>query len=215
VGLVTSQGQIAEVIALLPDFAYYLRPRELTSLRVDQLVAPLPFGHSARPWWSLLLHPEEHQTPSKTGYFDEGIRIDPTWLSWIGPFLNILINNRSTDEPLWPFSHEELISSLKRASATLGLEHMEICLYSLRHGGASHDSLHDLRTLMDIKTRGRWASDRSLRRYRKETRAQAELLKLPDDVRTFGQATLNQIDDIFLDPLIARRLLPLLHARPT
>jgi hypothetical protein len=141
--------------------------------------------------------------------------LDPTWLSWIGLFLNILISNRSTDEPLWPFSHEELISSLKRASATLGLEHMKICLGDLRHGGASHDSLHDLRTLMEIKTRGRGASDRSLRRYREETRARAELLRLLEDVRTFGQATSNQLDGIFLDPLIARRLLPLVHARPT
>eukprot|EP00972_Heterocapsa_arctica_P107068 15773032-Heterocapsa_arctica.AAC.1 len=68
---------------------------------------------------------------------------------------------------------------------------------------------------MDIKARGRWASDRSLRRYRKETRAQAELLKMPDDVRNFGQATLEQIEPLFLDPIVARRLLPLLHARPT
>eukprot|EP00972_Heterocapsa_arctica_P040998 6042701-Heterocapsa_arctica.AAC.1 len=59
------------------------------------------------------------------GYFDEGIRIDPAWLRCIGPFLNIFTSDHEIDGPLWPFSHEELIVSLKAACVTLKLEHME------------------------------------------------------------------------------------------
>eukprot|EP00972_Heterocapsa_arctica_P048005 7080248-Heterocapsa_arctica.AAC.1 len=45
-------------------------------------------------------------------------------------------------------------------------------VYSFRHGGASHDALNHVRTLEQIKQRGRWKSDKSLARYTKPARAQ-------------------------------------------
>lgn len=213
VGILVSSGEIAQGLALLLGFTCYLRPRELTSLLVSQLVPPLR-GHRHLQQWSLLLHPEEGQQPSKAGYFDEGIRLDSPWLTWMAPFFTILTEHRDPTATLWPFTHEELIRSLKRACAHLALDHMRICLYSLRHGGASHDSLHDLRSLPEIKDRGRWADDRSLRRYRKETRARLELFKLPDDVLLFGQSVYKHLDNIFRNPTLMHSLIPLLRARP-
>ena len=151
--------------------------------------------------------------PSKAGYFDEGLRLDSPWLTWMASFLNILIERRPPTATLWPFSHEDLIRNLKTACSYLELDHMHVCLYSLRHGGASHDSLHNLRSLTEIKDRGRWADDRSLRRYRKETRARLELFKMPDDVLLFGESVHNHLESIFHDPLIARGLIPLLRVR--
>lgn len=40
------------------------------------------------------------------------------------------------------------------------------CLYGLRHGGASHDTLNRLRSLQQVKERGRWVTDSSVRRYK-------------------------------------------------
>lgn len=212
IGVLVNLGQIAQALALLLGFTCYLRPRGLTSLLVNQLIPPHR-GHRHLPHWSLPLHPEEGQQPSKAGYFDEGLRLDSPWLGWMTSFLGILVEHRDPTATFWPFLHEELIRSLKTACKYLGLDHMHVCLYSLRHGGASHDSLHNLHTLPGIKDRGRWADDRSLRRYRKETRARLELFKLPGDVLIFGQEIFYHLEGIFRDPLIVRGLIPLLRAR--
>eukprot|EP00974_Lingulodinium_polyedra_P015541 1505344-Lingulodinium_polyedra.AAC.1 len=55
---------------------------------------------------------------------------------------------------------------------------MKFVLYQLRHGGPSHDRLHDLRTRGAVKDRGRWASDSSLRRYEAHARVQQVMQKL-------------------------------------
>eukprot|EP00971_Amphidinium_carterae_P073762 1458436-Amphidinium_carterae.1 len=35
----------------------------------------------------------------------------------------------------------------------------------MRHSGPSHDLLHSLRTMLEVKRRGRWVSDSSLAHY--------------------------------------------------
>ena len=61
----------------------------------------------------------------------------------------------------------------------LGLEAFGLSAYSLRHGGASHDLLCNQRVLAEVKRRGRWASDTSLRRYSKETRLLEVMSRIP------------------------------------
>mgnify|MGYP003342547664 CR=1 FL=1 len=57
----------------------------------------------------------------------------------------------------------------------------------------SHDLLHKHRTLPEGKRRGRWASDASLKRYAKESRALSELRKVHPAVIEFG----NRIGSLF------------------
>ena len=47
-------------------------------------------------------------------------------------------------------------------------------LYQLRHGGPSHDRRSRTRSLAEVKQRGRWASDTSVRRYEAHARLQQE-----------------------------------------
>ena len=42
----------------------------------------------------------------------------------------------------------------------------------MRHGGASHDIVHNKRHITAVKKRGRWANDLSLKRYAKDVRLQ-------------------------------------------
>ncbi len=81
------------------------------------------------------------------------------------------------------------------------------CLYSMRHGGASADIASHRRTLEQVKVRGRWASDRSLLRYRKEGRAVLEVLKFGPECVEFGTAILKELPTFFGRPSRAEALL--------
>ena len=58
--------------------------------------------------------------------------------------------------------------------------------YALRHGGASYDLLHARRRFEDVKARGRWFTDSSVRRYTKHARALKEAGRLSEEARSYG-----------------------------
>eukprot|EP00972_Heterocapsa_arctica_P038827 5721550-Heterocapsa_arctica.AAC.1 len=58
------------------------------------------------------------------------------------------------------------VSLFKAACDLLGLLR-GTCMYQMRHGGASEDLLSHSRPQDDVKRRGRWSTDSSLRRYAK------------------------------------------------
>jgi hypothetical protein len=80
---------------------------------------------------------------------------------------------------------------------------MGFCLYLLRHSGVSHDILHRTRPLLEAKERGRWMSDRSLRRYQKPSVAQAQLAKLTTTQQNFGISVRDNMKAMFEKPLLA------------
>ena len=59
--------------------------------------------------------------------------------------------------------------------------------HDLRHAGASDDLLSGHRALGEVKERGRWAADGSVRRYAKRTRMQTKINELDEELRDFGQ----------------------------
>ena len=48
----------------------------------------------------------------------------------------------------------------------------------MRLGGASHDAQEAYRTMAEIKTRGRWSADSSVRRYQKPAQLTSQINKL-------------------------------------
>ena len=67
-------------------------------------------------------------------------------------------------------TYERMRMLLTLAMFDMGLA--DPSLYRLRHGGASHDVAIELRSLAEVKKRGRWVSDSSVRRYSKAIRLQ-------------------------------------------
>eukprot|EP00973_Karenia_brevis_P052257 7262495-Karenia_brevis.AAC.1 len=85
-----------------------MRPRELSSLTVSQVIPPVlvqskPFGY-----WTILLFPERLMQRSKAGRFDENIVLDDKSYFWISSFLQVLIAGKDGTARLWPFSHQDL-----------------------------------------------------------------------------------------------------------
>ena len=82
---------------------------------------------------------------------------------------------------------------------------LTVCLYGLRHGGASHDTLNRLRALHQVKERGRWVTDASVNRYRKASLAQSEVSKFTAAQQKAGRLLSQNDDRMFSDQEILRR----------
>eukprot|EP00959_Pyramimonas_sp_CCMP1952_P019528 412527-Pyramimonas_sp.AAC.1 len=59
----------------------YLSSSPLLRLRPGDIVKPGGGGQH----WGLSMHPQERATPDKVGEFDLSVRLDSSWLRWIGP----------------------------------------------------------------------------------------------------------------------------------
>ena len=64
----------------------------------------------------------------------------------------------------------------------LGEQH----LYVLRHSGPSADRLNDRRPELEVKIRGRWKGDRSLKRYEKGGRVLEVLSRCTTKMKAFA-----------------------------
>ena len=79
-------------------------------------------------------------------------------------------------------------------------------MHTLRHGGASHDLLTMRRPLREVKDRGRWISDKSLRRYAKAAKMQQRIAALPQHVVQLGTQVELNIHRLLVQPSAAVEL---------
>jgi hypothetical protein len=171
-----ARQRVHSSLAVLTMFAAYLRPSECLSLQKSDLMKPMP-GHKH---YSLHLHPSARQEVSKVGLSDESILLDSVTLPWLGLALDRL---DSPDQYLFNLHYSSLAHHWKQALVDLGLQAGHCVLYQLRHAGPSHDRLHHLRSALEVKQRGRWAADSSVRRYEAHGRVSQEFYLLPDMVQ--------------------------------
>ena len=184
IGVLTHQGKTWEALYLYVQFRTYIRPGAFAKLRVNQLIPPALAAGLVCSHWCLNLNPVEELVPGKTGLYDESIMWDSDL--WAGVLFTRLLQGRSPSDLLWPMDHGDIIFLFRNTCAQLGMSCLAPCLYGLRHGGASQDLLSRTRTLEEVKKRGGWRSDASLKRYGKDAKLTAELNKIPQVVRDYG-----------------------------
>ena len=80
-----------------------------------------------------------------------------------------------------------LTTVMTEAAVISGVDCLIPQLYSFRHGGASFDAISRRRPMADIKKRGRWRSDASIRRYSKAAVALREASRLPKQAMEYAQ----------------------------
>ncbi len=135
--------------------------------------------------------------PAKSGEWDESVVMDWSGFEWVGLMLAALRERRPSG-PLWSLDSALLTTCLHQAANLSDVEVLEPQLYSLRHGGASHDALAHLRSLPAIKQRGRWKSDTSIRNYEKHAAALREAHRLPPRAVTFARRVESQLTEVML-----------------
>ena len=209
-GAAVADGSYLFAVALILQFVCYLRPHELLNLKQHQVVEPV--RGSLTSSWSLLLSPQELGRGSKTNQFDESVLVDWKELPALNRALKCRKERLLKDDPLWPFEHKEFNKLFVRYSEHSGVHLLSPHPYSVRHGGASHDALHQRRPLMEIKARGRWAADESVRRYNKHSRVLKEVSRLPEETREYGMWVMGHLNQL-LDQKIKARQPPELKSK--
>jgi len=96
---------------------------------------------------------------------------------------------RRPQDKLFKLTPEEFRKQWQQAVRELGLEHKAVGPpHVLRHAGASHLSLREGWSLKDVKNRGRWSQDSSVKRYTKTHLVVKKLASLPNQVRQLGES---------------------------
>jgi hypothetical protein len=161
------------------------------------------------PWriWTLNLHGDVHGVSSKTCDFNESIVLDWPETAWIGTFLQALKEGRPATQRLWPVDHEHLMATFRQATVELKSLNLGPELYSLRHGGASHDVARRERPLATVKQLGLWKSDSSLGRHEKHSQLQARVHKLAHAQQHVALSLEQNVEKRFHQPVFARSVL--------
>ena len=85
---------------------------------------------------------------------------------------------------------------------------VSLCPYQFRHGGPSHDVARKKRTLGQVRVRGCWMVEASVRRYQKSGRLIKAINGLPTGVREFGENILQEFELHYAGKQVPVRLLP-------
>ncbi|CAE7427144.1 DEK1, partial [Symbiodinium sp. CCMP2592] len=184
VGVFLARSLVEMALALLLQWDLLLRPGELVGLRPQQIVRPADLA--AMRSWGVILAPSDggSSEPSKTNAFDESILLSPR-INHLLPSLAALLLRRQQSHFLFPFTCSQLADEFKQAMEVLSLQGLNATLYGNRHGAASGLRLEGV-PLAEIKRRGRWLADSSVKRYEKATVAQQQVHKIPIPVQIYG-----------------------------
>ena len=180
---------IDQALLVLLMFDAYLRPGEALSLRREDLVEPT----AQHPFFSLNLHPSDRQESSKVGLSDETILLDSKTTPWMGLLLRHHLSLHR-GEMIFRVDYRGLRDAWQGALVDLGLCRTHSVLYQLRHSGPSYDRMVKHRSLLDVKKRGRWLSDSSVRRYEASARLNQEFQKLPKKVQRVAIQAPQQVE---------------------
>jgi len=163
---------LQEVLAALTSFTTYGRPVEIFRLREQDLSKPPLENHHI-----LNFHSSMVLESSKTGLTDQSIVLNSPTLPWLGG----LLEKNKIGHPISPLlktSYGALKKSWEKALVKLHLKKDFAVLYQLRHSGPSWDRCQNHRSIPEIKDRGGWQSDKSLRRYENHALVSASFQKL-------------------------------------
>ena len=193
----TAAGCAVAALAVVTLFFLYLGPGGLLKLRGEGLIAP---AGTSRFWVvNHNLHPSERGESSKVGLSDESIALDSVEVPWLGTAL-ARIKLACDTALLFPLSYNELKHAWDVAQDKLGAP-VRYVLYQCRHGGPSHDRLLKRRSVAEVKRRGRWSSDATMRRYEAHARVQQEEARMGKRLVKRGQAAAGRLHKDVLDGL--------------
>lgn len=170
--------------------SFYLRP---SGLQGEDVVGPT----RSHPDLALNLHPEERLETSKMGLANESILLD----SPIMPFLNVGLKKlaqRRKGRYLFNLDYLQLRNIWENSMNDSGLPKNHSVLYQLRHSSPSHDRLHNLRSALAVKMRGRWRADSSVRRYEAHARLHQQFQQLPSQLQEKCLSALTRLERLVL-----------------
>ncbi|CAK0901538.1 unnamed protein product [Prorocentrum cordatum] len=176
-------GKPLSGLAVLIMFETYMRPSEVLALRARQVVLPLPKEGGASIFLTFVVRASEYEIPTKTNEYDLSVPLDLPRQQWMVDPISFVQALRGPDDLFLGLGYNQLAEDFQSATSALGVSLLKATLYSLRHGGASHDRSTGARGLGAVQQRGGWKAFKSVLRYEKHGRLSLELRKLSDQQR--------------------------------
>jgi hypothetical protein len=176
-------------LLLLTMFACYFRPGEAMNLAESQLVRPSQGFQK----YAINLHSSDQAQSSKMGLQDESIMLDSKTLPKLGMWL-ARISGAMPAAQLFKTQPVHFNAAWKAALVAIGLPANYAVPYQLRHSGPSHDRLLEHRPLDEVKQRGRWKSDSSVKRYEAHALVQQEFQKLSLAIRLRAHRAASELE---------------------
>ena len=200
-----SMGEKEMGLKVLTDFDCYLRPGEGLSLLARNIIPPVAAAGLQYQTFCLVVKEFEQGVPDKVGIFDTSIPLDSKGRQWLGEMLFQLAKKRpKKDSPLFGFSADQFRKKFRLAAKKMGVGHLHP--YQLRHGGASEDLNSRSRDYGGVKQRGRWSTDKSVRRYTKVGRVQQLLNQLSPEMLEYCRWSLRNMEGVMTGQMIPKMI---------
>ena len=176
-------------------FLGYLRPSEGLALKARDVVPGVQGAAAAYQHLVLIVRNSLDGVPDKVGVFDNSVVMDAPYLREVGPQLVAMKHSRQAGDLLFNFELEEATKAWHAAATAVGY-HKKLSLYQCRHGGASHDMVEKHRSRDEVRQRGRWVTDSSVRRYVKIGKVQNMLRELTDEGMRYCRSAARNLDAV-------------------
>ena len=203
--LMLHRGKRDMALMVMAAFDLYLRPGEGLSLVARNIVAPIPVAGSQFRVVTVIVRDFDSGVPDKVGVYDTSLRMGNPKTAWVGEFLLKKAKEvNSKDDLIFSFNMEEYRKEFIAVGKLLGVDQLHP--YQLRHGGASQDLCSGFRDHQGVKSRGRWVTDQSVRRYAKIGRVQQLLSKLRPNSLNYCTWAETNLEKVFRGVLPSRGL---------
>ena len=185
-------GFLATARALMLMFWAYLRPGEALTLKEADLVRPSRMCRH----YAVNLHAQSRGEQSKVGLSDESLLLDMIDVPWYGAELAKMAYTGDNAQ-LLKVEYPDMKSQFEAAQRAVGFRRVSCVLYQASHGGPSHDRRAGHRSVEEIKRRGRWLSESSLRRYEAHARLQQEENAESPDLLRMAMKAIVDLPELF------------------
>ena len=169
----------------------YNRPSEPLAVLRRDLFRPMS-GVSQD--WTVLLWPEERDGRSKVLGSDDSLSLNNKIVPWFTEVVAALADGPE-EERIFNFSYAEFSKEFTRARRKLRIK--RLVPYQARHSGASIDLCNHYRSIAEVKSRGRWASEKSMLRYNKAAKLAQSMKPFDRRQLEFFEAADKHLEGLF------------------
>lgn len=185
-----SKTSIPSSAALMIQLDTYARPSEVLRIRKRDVVKPVT---KQCRFWGIIFGNSSFGERTKTGTQDDTVLLDSLTPDAAKVLSMVYKSCRHQNDLLFPSCSLDFYEkTMLKAKVAVGLGPFCLTPHTVRHSGPSMDFLNKARLPEEIMARGRWASLKSIQRYRKPGQLLAKMSKIPEPIWAKAKGSLQR-----------------------
>lgn len=185
-----SKTSIPLSAALMIQLDTYARPSEVLRIRKRDVVKPVT---KQCKFWGIIFGNSSFGERTKTGAQDDTVLLDSLTPDVAKVLSMVYKSCRHQNDLLFPSCSLDFYEkTMLKAKVAVGLGPFCLTPHTVRHSGPSMDFLNKARLPEEIMARGRWASLKSIQRYRKPGQLLAKMSKIPEPIWAKAKGSLHR-----------------------